>query len=925
MGKSDLIDKINARVKSQMSSLTARSGLDPRGDRKEERSSGVAEKRITSQQGKVVVRRRGNRAPPKPSEEQVPTPIVTATPAAAPPVEEVPEVTPVPEESSVPVVEQKAKADVAIAETVVAEVPPEPVIEAAVVPATASPVVETPAVAEVSPPELPPAAEPPKVAKKPATAVQEVIPVRTPKVGAVVAKPERTPAGSGSRKATSSGLTPSIEEILAKERGHVPVQRRAVVIGQVKRAPTPAPRVRPAKAVGTGTPSSRKGAKPAGAAAAPGPAGPPRVGGRGQPPAKEEDRSRPARRRGMKRKEIYNQRRNGSDNEPNFRRHRRSPQRRERAKTQLTTPKAIKRIIKIEDTITVSDLAHRMGVKSGAVIKSLMAMGMMATINQSIDQDTASLIAAEFGYEVTNVAFDEAVHIIESEDNAEDLIRRSPVVTVMGHVDHGKTTLLDAIRDTDVASGEAGGITQHIGAYAVQTSSGRVVFVDTPGHEAFTAMRARGAQVTDIVVLVVAADDGVMPQTVEALNHAKAAGVPIIVAVNKIDKEGSNPEQIKQKLTEFELVPEDWGGDTIFVEVSAKKRTRIAELLEMILLQAEMLELRANPKRDARAVVVESELDKGRGPVATVLVKNGTLRVGDFVVIGSEYGRVRGMVDDKFNAVTEAGPSTPVEILGLSGVPEAGDPLAVVADLEAARAVSSRRAEKARERGMSKSAPVKVTLEDLFDQLDKEDARELKLVIKTDVQGSIEALEDSVTNLSTDKVKTVVLHTGVGTISEGDIMLASASDAIVLGFNVKADTKALELAELEGVQIKTYSVIYEAIEDIRAAMTGMLKPIQKELVVGHAEVRETFSIPKIGLVAGSSVTDGKIGRSAFARLLRGAEVVWEGKLASLRRFKDDVREVEKGYECGIGLEGWTDVRTGDVIEAYIFEEIQPTL
>ncbi len=521
------------------------------------------------------------------------------------------------------------------------------------------------------------------------------------------------------------------------------------------------------------------------------------------------------------------------------------------------------------------------------------------------------------------MAFDESALLDIAPVDPAKCLPRPPVVTVMGHVDHGKTTLLDAIRNTDVASREAGGITQHIGAHTVNIDAGRIVFLDTPGHEAFTAMRARGAQATDIVVLVVAADDGVMPQTVEAINHAKAAGVPIIVAINKIDKAGASPDRVKQKLADYDLVPEEWGGDTIFIEVSAKEGTGINELLDVILLQADMLELSADPDRRAQGIVIESQLDKGRGPVCTVIVQQGTLKRGDVVVVGSEFGRIRAMTNDKGTWIKEALPSTPVEVQGLSGVPNAGDPLAVLPDLETAKRIAQFRAERARQEHLARSS--KVTLEDLYSQLQQQEVMELKIVLKADVQGSIEAIRKAIGDLTTEKVKTVILHAAVGTVSEGDVTLASASNAIVLGFNVGVDTKAAIVAEQEGVQINTYNVIYEAIDEIRKAMHGLLKPVFKEHVTGHAEVRETFRIPKIGLIAGSSVVDGKISRGSMVRVLRDGEVMWEGRLVSLRRFKEDVREVEKGYECGICLDSFNDVRLGDVIEAFMLEETQPSM
>ncbi|WP_305042999.1 translation initiation factor IF-2 [Geoalkalibacter sp.] len=599
-------------------------------------------------------------------------------------------------------------------------------------------------------------------------------------------------------------------------------------------------------------------------------------------------------------------------------------------KTEITISKAIKRVIRISDSITVGELAKRMGIKANEIIRELMRQGSMVTINHPLDFETAALLASEYSYEIENVAFDEATildavtPIKEGEETVpEELEGRPPVVTVMGHVDHGKTSLLDAIRTTNVTAGEAGGITQHIGAYYVELDGRKITFLDTPGHEAFTAMRARGAKATDIVVLVVAADDGVMPQTKEAINHAKAAGVPIVVAINKIDKPDANPERVKQELTEFALVPEEWGGETIFAEVSAKQRLNIDTLLEMVLLQAEVLELKASPQKRGRGIIVEARLDKGRGPVATVLVQDGTLRIGDPIVSGVHFGRVRSMVDDRGNRVDEAGPSMPVEVTGLSGVPDAGDLLYAVEDEKKAKDVAQHRQQKVRETELAKTS--KISLEQLFAKIQEGDVKELKVVIKGDVQGSVEAVKDALVKLSTDACRLVVIHTGVGGIIESDINLASASDAVVLGFNVRPEPKAATLAENEGVDIRLYNIIYDAVADIKNAMEGLLAPTLKEKGLGRAEVRETFSVPKVGLIAGCYVLDGKIVRNAKARLVRDSVVVWEGKLSSLRRFKDDVREVAAGYECGISLENFNDLKVGDIIEAYEVEAIKTLL
>jgi translation initiation factor IF-2 len=589
----------------------------------------------------------------------------------------------------------------------------------------------------------------------------------------------------------------------------------------------------------------------------------------------------------------------------------------EQRKTEITVPRASKRVIKISEVITVGDLARDMGVKAGEVIKKLMGLGMMATINQVLDADTATLIASEFDHQVENVAFDadsalEVEHQVEEQETA--LMPRSPVVTIMGHVDHGKTSLLDAIRRTNVTAQEHGGITQHIGAYHVQVDGRSVTFLDTPGHEAFTAMRARGAQVTDIVVLVVAADDGVMPQTVEAINHARAAEVPIIVAINKIDKPDANLERVKRGLSEYGLVSEDWGGDTVFAPVSAKTQEGIPNLLEMLLLQADILELKANPNKLARGTIVEAKLDRGRGPVATVLVQEGTLHVGDAFVCGVFYGKVRAMVDDQGHKVEAAPPSFPVEILGLQGVPQAGDSFVAVTDEAKARQVAEYRQSKQRETELVKSS--KVSLEELYDQIKAGDVRELRVVLKADVQGSVEALTEALGRLSSDEVKLHVIHGSVGGITESDILLAAASNAIVIGFNVRPESKGAALAAKEGVDVRLYTIIYEAVADVRAAMEGLLEPTFREQILGRIEIRQIFNISGAGTIAGCYVAEGKVQRGSLVRLLRDQVVVHEGKLGSLKRFKDDVREVAAGYECGLAVEGFQDIKQGDVVEAY---------
>ncbi len=598
-----------------------------------------------------------------------------------------------------------------------------------------------------------------------------------------------------------------------------------------------------------------------------------------------------------------------------------SAQARPMKKTEITVTKASKRVIRIVDAISVADLSQRLGVKAGEIIKKLMGLGVMATVNQLIDIDAVTLIAQEYEYEVESGAVHEETLMEPGAAEAEgqpNLKPRAPVVTVMGHVDHGKTSLLDAIRQTNVVSGEAGGITQHIGAYHVHLDKGDVTFLDTPGHEAFTAMRARGAKATDIVILVVAADDGVMPQTIEAINHAKAANVPIIVAINKIDLPQADPARIKQELTQYGLVSEEWGGETIFIEVSAKKRIKIKELLEMILLQSEVLELKASPEAPARGIVVEAKLDKGRGPVSTVLIQDGTLKVGDALVTGVNYGRIRAMINDWGKRVDEAGPSMPIEILGLSGVPQAGETFTVVKDEATAKQIATIRQRKTLEKDRLKTA--KVSLTDLYDKINKGEVKELNVVLKADVQGSIEAVKESLGKLSTDAIKLKVIHSAVGGISEGDVMLAAASNAIVIGFNVRPESKGQALAEKENVDLRLYTIIYNLVDEIKAAMEGMLAPVVKEEALGRAQIRDVFRITKVGIVAGCFVTDGKAVRGAKARLVRDNVVIYEGKLSSLKRFKEDVKEVAAGYECGLTIEGYNDIKVGDVVELYTLKE-----
>lgn len=578
-------------------------------------------------------------------------------------------------------------------------------------------------------------------------------------------------------------------------------------------------------------------------------------------------------------------------------------------------------IIEIGETITVKELAEKMKKPTTEVIKQLIFMGVMAAINQELDFNTAEKLAEKF--EIVVAKKEEPIVQLESDEELEgedEGVKRPPVVTVMGHVDHGKTSLLDAIRKAKVTESEAGGITQHIGAYTVTINGEKITFLDTPGHEAFTAMRARGAQITDIVILVVAADDGVMPQTIEAINHCKAANVPLIVAINKMDREGANPDRVKQELTEYGLLAEDWGGDTVTVPVSARSKEGIDNLLEMILLTAEMQELKATPDRKAKGTVIEAQLDKGRGAVASLLVQNGTLHVGDSIIVGSTYGRIRAMFDDKGKKIKSAGPSIPVEVLGLSEVPAAGDRFNVVKDEKTAREMADKRKEKIRAEYLQSTH--KVSLEDLYNQIQEGKVKELSIIVKADVQGSVEAVRQSLEKLSTESIKARVIHGGVGAITETDVILASASNAIIIGFNVRPDVNAGVLAEKENVDIKTYRIIYNAIDDIKAAMVGMLDPEYKEVVLGKAEVRQVYKISNVGTIAGCYVLDGKITRNSSVRVIRDGIVIFESTLASLKRFKDDVKEALTGFECGLSVEKFNDIKEGDIIEAYTMKEVK---
>ncbi len=578
--------------------------------------------------------------------------------------------------------------------------------------------------------------------------------------------------------------------------------------------------------------------------------------------------------------------------------------------------------ITIPENITVKDLAAEMKKTTAEVIKKLFSLGIMATINNSIDFDTAFLVASEFGITANKKAEvkEEDILFDDTEDSPDELEPRPPVVVVMGHVDHGKTSLLDAIRSTNVIEGEAGGITQHIGAYKVNVNGREITFLDTPGHEAFTSMRARGAQITDIAILVVAADDGVMPQTIEAINHAKAAEIPIIVAVNKIDLPGANVDKIKQELMEYELVPEEWGGDTIYVPISAKKHINIENLLEMVLLVADMKELKANPRKQAKGTVIEARLDKAKGPIASILVQRGTLDVGDTIVVGTSIGRIRAMRNDKGQKIKKAGPSTPIEIMGLTNVPEAGDTFYEVKDEKMAKHLIERRKRQEREKAIAEQS--KVTLSNLFEKMESENLKGLDIIVKADVQGTAQALKQSLEKLSNEEVKVRVIHSAVGAVTESDVQLAKAAKAIIIAFNVRPVVTAKDMAERDGVEIKQYSVIYNAIEDVEAAMKGMLAPVYEEKVIGNVEVRQTFKVSSVGTIAGAYVLDGRVERNAGVRVIRENVVIHEGKLASLKRFKDDVKEVTKGFECGIQIEKYNDIKEGDIIEVYVMEEVK---
>lgn len=897
-------------TKIRVSSLAERLGLESREVITRLREIGVDAKTATSMVDEDVINKLSvPQSKDSGTEEVRVTTNIIRRRAKAPTIEETPEI---------PVAQEKKPEEIAVSEIVTVApttepVPSAPVISPPVAPAPVAPVIPAPVSQEPSTPVVvePPKPEPVKeepVAEKPKPAE----PVRNnPNQARILGRME------------IPGVTTRPTRVVTKESPATQPQRTAAPRPSdqqtQQRRPAPgAPASEPDRSrmkqvqVAPASPSAADERRKPGGKAGYTDAS---KGKKGGPPAKKKEQPR--------KNEIIEKRERVFD--PVYKGSKKKGKERavETRKTEITVPKAIKRIIRITETISVGELAKRMGIKANDLIKSLMKMGMMVTINHALDFDTAVILASEYGYEVENVAVDlDEIHE-STPDAPETLIKRPPVVTIMGHVDHGKTSLLDAIRKANVIAGEAGGITQHIGAYDVELGGRKITFLDTPGHEAFTAMRARGAKVTDIVILVVAADDGVMPQTREAINHSKAAGVPIIVAINKIDKPGARAERVKQELMEFGLVASEWGGDATMVEVSAKMLLNLEELLEMILLQADVMELKANPVKLAKGTIVEAKLDRGRGPVATVLVQEGTLKNGDFCVVGIHTGRVRAMQNDRGEKVLEAGPSMPVEVIGLSGVPDAGDVFVALKDEKQAREIATLRQIKQREVELAKHS--KVTLEDLYKQIQSGEVKDLNVIVKGDVQGSVEAVGESLRKLATDAVRLNVIHSGVGAITETDVNLAAASNTIIIGFNVRPEVKAQLMAEKEGVDIRLYSIIYDAVEDVKKAMEGLLAPTLREKYVGRAEVREVFTVPKIGNIAGCYVLDGKMVRNGQARLLRDNVVVYEGKLSSLRRIKDDVKEVASGYECGIGLENYNDIKIGDLIETFEIEKIATKL
>jgi translation initiation factor IF-2 len=853
------------------------------------------------------VKRRRRVAPPPVTPIEPPPESVPEAEAAPPP----------PKEAAKP---RKPKETVAR----VVSLPPKGKAAAAKTPPPVS--AQEPPVTEAALPEVTP--EPPEAAPA------------EPAVAAADIPPTAPPAASPKTTAAADSATALKRQRGKAKKKEVPARIISLPPEKPPAPPAPAPAAHPVEA---GRTASRPGARNAGARASASAPGARPSAGPAKPPVVEEKkdikgkkkvkrpevpdaaRAKPVKKREVReRADLYS----GAEGE-----HRGSGRRKgmkkgikKLTKGELTVPKAIKRRVKVGESITVGELAKRMGIKSGAIIKQLMQMGVIANINYPIDFDSATIVAGEFGYEVEHASMQEEDLLAVAPRQSGEAKLRPPVVTIMGHVDHGKTSLLDAIRRTRVTEGEAGGITQHIGAYYVELpeKQGEVVFLDTPGHEAFTAMRARGAKVTDLVVLVVAADDGVMEQTTEAINHAKAAGVPLVVAVNKIDKPNANPERVKRELSQAGVVSEEWGGDVLFAEVSAKQRIGIKELLEKILLQAEILDLKAYAGVPASGRIIESRLDKGRGPVGTVLVQEGTLKPGDYFVCGPQYGRVRALFDDRGEKVDEVPPGLPAEVQGFNGVPEAGDEFLVLEDERKAKQIAMMRQQKLREATMARIS--RVTLEKLYQQVRDGAVKELKMVLKADVHGSIEALAKALSELGTKDIKVSMIHAGLGEVSENDIMLASASDAIVVGFNVRANPKAIALAEQEQVDVRYYDIIYNLLQDIHAALEGLLEPIVEEKVMGRAEVRQVFSITKVGTIAGCMVLDGKIERNSLARVVRKGKVVSEGgKINSLKRFKDDVKEVQSGYECGIGIDRFNDYKAGDIIEAYTQEKVKAIL
>ena len=877
--------------------------------------------------GRTVVRRRA--APAEPPAAPLPSPAAAPPPAAAAPVETA---QPVPEQASAPVVEPEVQAqapDAQEAPAAVAEAAPAPEPAPEPAPVEAAAEVVAPAAVEAAPVE--PAPEPteavPSLPEPEAVAAQ-------PEAEPVSAQPAHAAAPAPMDDATAHAVaSATLAKSLPRADGSRPNPPRLKVgdkggprfPGLGSAVVSPPPGYDPTDPAG-----NRRRAEQAARPAAPAPRPEAPAEGsteqpwrdergvvRGAPGARPADDRRTTPARGKKRKGGRSGMMEVQDGMGLQRRRRRVKGKAE--KKASPQAKQIKRRVEVDGNITVANLAHAMAVKSGQVVKALIELGQMATANDTLDFETAILVAQEFGHEVMNASFQENEHLIGFTEEDEDQEIRPPVVTIMGHVDHGKTSLLDTIRKANVAGGEAGGITQHMAAYQVLRDGNLITFIDTPGHEAFTAMRARGAMVTDIVVLVVAADDGVMPQTVEAINHAKAAGVPIIVAVNKIDKPNATPARVRQALMEFEMVAEEFGGETIFVDVSATKQIGIEELLDSILLVAEVEEFSANADRHAEGHVLEARLERGKGVVATLLVEAGTLKQGDSVVLGSVWGRVRAMNDHNGKPLKSAGPSTPVEIIGLQDLPEAGDDFVVVASDKDAKSLTEHRSQQQRDTALASNT--RITLEDLLSRSAGAEKVVLNLVVKSDVGGTLEAMKHSLAKIEIPGTEIKLLHSAVGAITESDASLAHTYGGIIIGFNVRPDAKAREAVDAYGVEVRTYKVIYEALEDVEKALKGLLAPEIREVVQGHAEIRQTFSVPKIGTVAGCFIVDGKVARSHLSRLTRDGRIIWEGRLASLRRFKDDVREVEKGYECGMNLEGYNDIKVGDVIETYTREQV----